>query len=366
MLAAVLGSIASTWEASASAQRNVDSAVAALSPVVEALIGSPPRPPSLPQGVLMVATQCNNVTNASDDDLELVDALRSLRRQATRTHITLAADNATWTRLVRLGAGALFDEHMQLNTMAARRALASGPTWHQIDKRMVLCYAWKLFAQASSPYVSTVFIDNDVLILSDTFVADLLDRSLHVSDLTFVQDPARPPKETANSRANLAAARARGSIINAPDMYARGLPPLCTCVMAYRKVQSVQNLLMRAAARLFLHSNPSDVSTRKLSLVRQGDQEMIWFQLATGPPDPMLRLMVLPEEYFCPAWYPAKGKDAKIPYHYFVKAMSSRERPTWTTRWGTYNCHAVHFHHSHHHLINARPYIKQTIIEDFE
>ena len=359
------------WQSPQNTQHLVDDAVMALEPVRQALLGSGQRAYTspAPRGVLMVSVQssANSSASSSHDELEAVASLRSLRRQASPQHVTLAADNITLLQLERRGVLRLWDANIMLHTKEAESVLLSNPRWREHAQQLHLYYAWKLIAQAASPYEETVFIDNDILVLSRTLVSDLLDHTLHVSDLALVQDPARPPSETLRTRTNLASARARGHIVTAPSMYAHGVPPLCTCVMAYRRTPSVRQLLHRATARLFLHLNTLDVSTpSQRTVIRQSDQEMIWFQLVTGTPDALLRLLVLPEEYYCPAWYPAKGRTAASPYHYLVKSIAAGEAPVWTTRWGNYDCHAVHLHHSHQHLGNARPRIKDGTIEKFE
>ena len=269
---------------SPSTQRLVDDAVTALEPVRQALLASDHRVYNSPssRGVLMVSVHggVNSTANiAPHDEPECVAALRSLRRQAARHHVTLAADNITLLQLEQLGALRLWDSHIMLHPQEAERALLSDARWRANAQELQL---WKLIALAASPYQETVFIDNDILVLSHTLVSDLLDHSLHVSDLAFVQDPARPRSE-ARERVNLASARLRGRIVTSPLMYARGVPPLCTCVMAYRRTPSVRQLLHRATARHFLRLNTLDVSTPSTPThIRQGDQEMIWFQLVTG------------------------------------------------------------------------------------
>jgi hypothetical protein len=355
---------------SPSTQRLVDDAVTALEPVRQALLASDHRVYNSPssRGVLMVSVHggVNSTANiAPHDEPECVAALRSLRRQAARHHVTLAADNITLLQLEQLGALRLWDSHIMLHPQEAERVLLSDARWRANAQELQLVYAWKLIALAASPYQETVFIDNDILVLSHTLVSDLLDHSLHVSDLAFVQDPARPRSE-ARERVNLASARLQGRIVTSPLMYARGVPPLCTCVMAYRRTPSVRQLLHRATARLFLRLNTLDVSTPSTPThIRQSDQEMIWFQLVTGTPDPLLRLLVLPEEYYCPTFYPKKSKTATA-YHHLVKTIAGGEAPHWLTRWGKYACHSVHLHHSHQHLGNALPRFKDETIETFE
>ena len=85
-----------------------------------------------------------------------------------------------------------------------------------------------------------------------------------------------------------------------------------------------------------------------------------------------LRLLVLPEEYICPAWWPSrpKGTKATVPFYWYVRAIAGEgaqgsRRPTWRTLWGEYDCHATHFHHSRRHLEGAKPPLKKGVVERF-
>ena len=64
---------------------------------------------------------------APHDEPECVAALRSLRRQAARHHVTLAADNITLLQLEQLGALRLWDSHIILHPQEAERAPAAAP-----------------------------------------------------------------------------------------------------------------------------------------------------------------------------------------------------------------------------------------------
>eukprot|EP00966_Prymnesium_polylepis_P073508 1706404-Prymnesium_polylepis.1 len=74
-----------------------------------------------------------------------------------------------------------------------------------------------------------------------------------------------------------------------------GAPPLCSCVMAYHSVApAVRKLLLGAASRLVSQKR----SRLNGKLLRQGDQEMLFLQWVEAQPS--LRVLALPEEYFCP------------------------------------------------------------------
>ena len=53
-------------------------------------------------------------------------------------------------------------------------------------------------------------------------------------------------------------------------------------------------------ARLAHRLHPTDLTDASLA-VRQSDQEALWLELFTGPPAQQPALLVLPEEYYCPA-----------------------------------------------------------------
>ena len=243
-------------------------------------------------GVLMMY-QCLNTSDAPAEP-EAVHAVRTLARQRPRYPVTLAADGSTIAMLRRANHLALWDGVMALDTEAANNSMAvhwppSVPRREQDgatvlegiaatrandNRKLRLYYLWKLLALLSSPYERTLFIDNDILLFSPTFVADLLEGSLHVADLVFGQDPNRPPKRhgRANTENRMAWARKYGHAIVTPEMYAHGLPPMCTCVMAYRRTPSVERLFESAAARLMLSTNPVDDSHNKSWIARSARQ----------------------------------------------------------------------------------------------
>lgn len=151
--------------------------------------------------------------------------------------------------------------------------------------------------------------------------------------------------------------------------------------------QSVQRLLEGAAVRLALSLNPVDPTIRggMPVIIRQSDQEMLWLELTQSPPDPLLRLFVLPEEYFCPAYWPQVNAPTTkgISFYEYVLAWATQGKkaatqgkkkrsqvvvPQWKTgyRNGGYPCKATHFHHSHTHLLETRPPLKESTVAAFE
>tara|TARA_B100000795_G_scaffold164832_1_gene123983 strand:- start:98 stop:553 length:456 start_codon:yes stop_codon:yes gene_type:complete len=138
---------------------------------------------------------------------------------------------------------------------------------------------------------------------------------------------------------------------------------------------------------LALSLNPVDPTIRggMPVIIRQSDQEMLWLELTQSPPDPLLRLFVLPEEYFCPAYWPQVNAPTTkgISFYEYVLAWATQGKkaatqgkkkrsqvvvPQWKTgyRNGGYPCKATHFHHSHTHLLETRPPLKESTVAAFE
>ena len=244
-------------------------------------------------------------------------------------------------------------------------------------------------AQAMTPYEETFYLDNDVLVLQATLAKDLLTNTLRVSDLMMPVDPVRQSHSTSVSDIRKTKQSRRwGVAAKTPPMYDMGIPPLCTCVMAYRRTPSVLRLLEGAAVRLALSLNSVDPTVRKGMpvIIRQSDQEMLWLELTQSPSDPLLRLFVLPEEYFCPAYWPqvdTKHATKKgISFYDYISAWSTQGKnqttnakkrsqvvvPKWKTGYSPagYPCKATHFHHSHTHLLETRPPLKRSAVAAFE
>ena len=393
--------------------------VARLRPIYAALLGHDiaavqPRG----QGILMVSmcgqngcgvsltspihssTQPPNRTVEDPDGLpECVTAARQLRRVLRSSTsalqnsglvfpMTLACDNATLAILrTRPQWYGLWDSYMLLDTAKARRAyFAAGLL--QERRQLQLHFLWKLMAQAMTPYEETFYLDNDVLVVQATLAKDLLTNTLRVSDLVMPVDPVRQSHGMSVSEIRKAKQSRRwGVVAKTPPMYDMGIPPLCTCVMAYRRSPSVQRLLEGAAVRLALSLNPVDPTIRggMPVIIRQSDQEMLWLELTQSPPDPLLRLFVLPEEYFCPAYWPQVNAPTTkgISFYEYVLAWAMQGKkaatqgkkkrsqvvvPQWKTgyRNGGYPCKATHFHHSHTHLLETRPPLKESTVAAFE
>ena len=379
------------------AQRRVADGVARLQPIYAALLGQE-RAAMQPrgQGILMVSlcgphgcgvsftSPTSQKVEEPDGLPECVTAARQLRRALDGGHapealpMTLAADNSTIAVLrTRPQWFGLWNSYMPLDTAKALRAFNAAGLLRQREQ-LHLHFLWKLMAQAVTPYEETFYLDNDVLVLQPTLARHLLSNTLRLSDLVMPLDPARPPAKTSVSELRKQRqSRKSGDVATTPPMYDKGIPPLCTCVMAYRRTPSVQRLLEGAAVRLALSLNPVDPTVRTGSpvVIRQSDQEMLWLELTQAPPDPRLRLFVLPEEYFCPAYWPQVdvATSVGISFYDYVSAWSTHGKPhqvapRWTTGYSTagYECKATHFHHSHAHLLEARPRLKRGAIAAFE
>ena len=70
------------------------------------------------------------------------------------------------------------------------------------------------------------------------------------------------------------------------------VPPLCGCLMLYNKTEAVKQWLLSSAQRLL-------TVTDQHADLRLGDQEYLWYEWVEGR-GRNLRLLVLPEEFYCP------------------------------------------------------------------
>ena len=145
--------------------------------------------------------------------------------------------------------------------------------------------------------------------------ASLFNTASRVSDVAFPMDPNRGTSKQGSG-----------------DLWASGsgiaVPPLCGCMILYRQSASVAKFFFGAALRLIQHRHKN---------VRQGDQEMMWFEWIEGY-GRGLRILVLPEEFFCPGIGPLPG----------LKGYAIAWRTSWLSdtkrQEGVYSCRAVHSH----------------------
>ena len=183
-----------------------------------------------------------------------------------------------------------------------------------LDGDDVAAYYFKLSGLLSTRFNRTVFLDCDIFVLRPSLVQQLLFNALSVSDVAMPIDPGRAAHLVISSPG------AEPPPWVAPSV---GPPMLCSAVLAYRRSAIVEDFFVGAARRLREHSHPT---------VRQGDQEMMWYQWRFESRD--LRMLALPEETYCPLEHRQRPDKAW------------RRSSTWRTSWrrGVYPCAAVHGH----------------------
>ena len=282
---------------------------------------------------------------------------------------------------------------------------------------------WKLAALMLAPFERTLFIDADIMVLSRTLPADLLQNSLRLYDVAMPVDVNRqgnldtrwltarnnarvyskvtayqkasdgtwkaPPKCARGARCPVASSSAAphtgatttasptegdehdtseeeeaAQQVLAPPVFSRGYPPMCSCIVAYTRAPKVRRLFLHGAARLFGMMNPTDPTNATLG-VRQSDQEMLWFELHTGEPSRQPSVLLLPEEYYCPAAVGSRQafdfatwlNDRRKPWWGYARAMPRDSKGRTMASYGyiqrtqdryvagsVKDCHAVHTH----------------------
>ena len=179
---------------------------------------------------------------------------------------------------------------------SARGALMSGKApAGRMDRASFYAFVHKLGALMSTRFRRAVFFDADVQVLQPALVASLLSDTLRLADVAMPLDTNREEW------------RAHGL---------SGAPPVCSCLVAFHNSVAVRSLWRGAATRLLEGRHQG---------MRQGDQEMIWLEWTTNLTQ--LRMLILPEEYYCP--------------------LASQAPVLWTTAGyptGRYECKAVHRH----------------------
>ena len=213
---------------------------------------------------------------------EGIAAARLLRHNTHETKLPLTLFSNTCFRqlVLQRGASALWDEHRELRLQAELRPLVTAQSSCCVKEAcsankispLVYAYALKLSALLSSRYDRTLFIDLDILVLSPSLPWTLFD-ILSVVDVAM-------PGPVPGRHSNLGSATAT----------TLGVPVLCSCLMAYRTSPQVLSWMLDAARRLLTRESPA--------LRRQGDQEYLW--LAWVHAHTKLRVLGLPDEYYCP------------------------------------------------------------------
>jgi hypothetical protein len=192
-------------------------------------------------------------------------------------------------------------------------------SWLAGDSRNA--YLHKLSGLMQTRFRRTLFLDCDVFVISPALVSGLLVDTLNVADIAMPLDPGRA--------AHLVPTSGKGKGEIAPwAAPAVGPPMLCSAMLAYRSTNGTADLFVGAGRRLVRSLHPN---------VRQGDQEMMWFEWTRGATSrsngSALRVLALPEEYYCPLER-RQNPDADW--------QASRWRTSW--RRGVYPCAAVHGH----------------------
>ena len=81
-------------------------------------------------------------------------------------------------------------------------------------------WIYKIAVLLLTPFLETVYLDADIMVVSPNLLDDLLSRSLRIADIAFPVDPARQPNEY--------------PAYHREKEFARGIPPMCAGLMAYR------------------------------------------------------------------------------------------------------------------------------------
>ena len=189
----------------------------------------------------------------------------------------------------------------------------------------------KLLGLLSSPFDRTLYVDVDVHVLDGSLPRSLLSDTLRLADVAMAVDPSRD---------------------NDVWYRAAGAPPVCGCMIAYRRNAATTSLFRGALSQMLAVTRPEycfdrsrngrPLHKRDCRGLRQGDQEYIYWEW-TRAADPALRMLVLPEEYYCPS-IRMEGKTNHSGAH-----------ASWSTSWtewakanprgggvGSYRCLAVH------------------------
>jgi hypothetical protein len=265
--------------------------------------------------------------------------------------IALAADSRTcqFVKATRFLHG-LWDQMVSLDVGATRAALQPLAPGLVNESFGYLC---KLICLARSPFRRSVFLDNDMWIMSKSVIPDLLHASLRLYDMAMPVDPGRPGCDEINAvpALNQRPRDLKGMFAQPKPGYARGFPPLCSCMMAFKRVPKTLHLFRNAALRLLARTNPTDPTNSSIKL-RQSDQEMIWFELMEGVIEEQPSVLVLPEEYYCPALFQSRYAihivqslaAARMPFWGDMGAWPPRTMQDRYLPGGTRYCHAVHSH----------------------
>ena len=274
----------------------------------------------------------------------------------------------------------VWDHLLTLDVDAATVALQAAQMPIPVSKFWCI---WKLAGLSMSPFERTLYVDADVMVLNPSFAIDLLQNGLRLHDMAMPVDTNRPGKgdpARKSARADTTGFYAQTRYHKAPSgeqpelmeppMFARGFPPFCTGIIAFARTPQVFRLLKHAGARLVSQMNRNDATDASI-FVRQTEQEMMWFELAQGPPAKQPRVLVLPEEYYCPAVagsrqalvYNEQLAAGKAPFWGVVghtvtggsakRTLQAKQVAFTNDRYlsgGVKDCHSIHLHLSNFRL----------------
>ena len=259
----------------------------------------------------------------------------------------------------------VWDHLLTLDVASATTALKAAQMPIPLSKFWCI---WKLAGLLMSPFEHTLYVDADVMVLNPSFASDLLQNSLRLHDMAMPVDTNRPGKGDptmksaradttglfAQTRYHAAPSGEQPELME-PPMFARGFPPFCTGIIAYARKTEVRRLLEHAGARLIGQLNRNDATDASIA-VRQTEQEMMWFELALGPRSKQPRLLVLPEEYYCPAV--AGSRQALV----YSEQLAARKSPFLGRGWahpgeGGRDAHAQDEDGDHH----QRPLLERRL-----
>lgn len=156
--------------------------------------------------------------------------------------------------------------------------------WNRVKYKKAHPWMMKLSALLATPFEQTIFLDNDVYLLRRDFMSSMR-MIAHMSDFAMPIDPGR-----------------------------QIVPMGCSAMINYNVSRS--RALLQAAQHIMRES-------RFPKGMRHGDQEAIWLAWTNTDVASMLRILLLPDEYYC-YW--------------------NHFDPKWKTQHRTYKCYAWHSH----------------------
>ena len=185
---------------------------------------------------------------------------------------------------------------------------------HSRKELSTLPFLFKLNAWLSTPFNQTLALDCDVYVVWPKLPFTLLQRTLELADIAMPMDPGRHWRLWRHAHA----------------------PQLCTALAAFGSGKRVRSLFLGAVTRLVSAAVKASSRSRfnPNRDMRVGDQEMLWVEWTAHAEHHQLRVLALPEEWYCP-WLPLqRGGDGQL------------QEPRWSTSWksGTYPCASLHGH----------------------